>query len=165
MVVTDKTELHQELEPGFFKNMIAFDASGRRLTVDVGGGAASIREGGNAAMEPEELKSRIAQFWQTSGSPIAGMEGMELGQTVEQTIHLLKEKEWKTYRRGGHLFWTLMWPSALIPFIIGFFKLPMQPTAQCIYSACFVAAMLTIAALRRMLYAKPRFPDPGKKTA
>ena len=162
MVVTDKTEMHRRLEAEFLKDMVVFDASGRRLTAKVSGDSVVFREESSPQNHDAELKQRMAQFWIASGNPIAGMEKMGLGEAVEKTVRRLKEMEWKTYRRGGRLFWTLMWPAALIPFMIGFFKLPMDAKTLYIYSGCFVAAMLVIAVLRRILYHKPPFPDPGK---
>ena len=160
MMVTDREKMNPGKEPGVLEESVAFDASAQSLTSFVNGAFISFRETG--VMDEEEFKKRMAEFWRASGNPIPGIENMDLRQAVESSVFWLKEREWKTYLRGSRLFWTLMWPSALIPFIVGFFKLPMTAKTLRLYSACFLISMLVIAGLHRLLYPKPPFPRPGK---
>lgn len=163
MIVTDRLTLPRA-DAAFLRSLEAFDSVGLRLTPVPPTGAGSASSG--AALQagppdPARLKEKILAFWQASGNPLPGLENLDPAQTVEATLRWLKEREWKTYRRGTRLFWTMMLPCGLIPFAIGFFKMPRSAVPLAIYAGCFAGAMLTIALLHRLLYPKPRFPEPA----
>lgn len=165
MIVTNRLSLPRA-DAAFLRNLEAFDSAGLRLLPVPSSGASA--SGGAAlqagAPDPARLRGKILAFWQSSGNPLPGLENLDLTQTVEATLRWLKEREWKTYRRGTRLFWTMMLPCGLIPFAIGFFKMPRSAVPLAIYAGCFAGAMLTIALLHRLLYPKPRFPEPAGPT-
>ncbi len=162
MIVTDKTEIVQQTERDFLKSIEVFDSSGQRVQASPARNSIVFSEGSSPTVQEKALKEKIAKFLQLSGNPVKGIDDMSLEQTVKASIDWLKAGEWKTYRRGSRLFWTMMLPCGLIPFAIGLFKIPMNSTALFIYAGCFAGSVLIIAMLHRTLYAKPRFSDPSR---
>ena len=161
MIVTDKTEITERVDPDFLEGLQAFDASGRPLKASRASFSIALAEGESPARETEP-KKKILDFWHASGNSVRGLENMALDELIKTTLEWLRDKEWKTYRRGSKLFWTMMIPCGLIPFAVGLFKIPMTHRAFGIYMGCFAASMLLIAWLHRKIYPKPPFPEAAK---
>lgn len=159
MIVTGHSEI-RKLPPRYLEDLEAFDSAGRRLKVEVKAASLAFLLDGSGPDETA-FRGKILAFWNSSGNPVPGLAEMRLDQAVAASLEWLKVREWKTYRRGLRLYWTLMLPCGIVPFAIGLFKIAGSSASLALYAGCFAAAALLTVALQRALYKKPPFPDPS----
>ena len=164
MAVTGRAKIaRKSFSPSDLETLEVFDGSGQRLEISTHAQEIIFSQPLAPAQDAPLLKEKILVFLESSGLGLPAGAMLDLPSVVQAALSAMKAREWKTYHRGTRMFWTLMLPCGILPFVFGFLKISMDTKALRIYSALFLGSMSTLFLVHRALYPRPQFPDPSKK--